>query len=728
MGASCDHVTHFAVLRSIAKLLIIQYPIWSVYVNQSNVTLGASARLHSIINLDNNNMGYSNTKNTLTTAILTALLYGCGGSGGDSSTGSGGGSGSGGGGGTPAAPQKVAYRLADQSTGQFFIYSGTVEGGATTLLSPMTNANGNATSQFRVSPDGEWVAYIADAEDDGEEELYVSRLDGTVIGQKMSPDLPARGGREIDNIVWSPDSNQIAFVMNIRAGTSAGDGTYDATYELYVSTLNGAIGVRVSGDLAGGRESDTDVIRRENTSNTVSQRTDEVVQWAPDGSRIAYIGDFETNQVFDLYTTTPDGNTNVVKVSGTMVNAIGDDGLQFFNAGSRRDTFAWAPDSQSIAFRAQKDTSGIFELYLADNDSAAEPIKLQSATGSEDVYDFEWAPDGSRIAYEFFNDSSSEYEMYTVTPDLFAVPVQVSGAPGPSQFGTMEIAYFAWSPDSTTLAYTADQRINSVYDLYVSAPDTSVGNLQISPDISGRDGLISNGDVAFEWSADSSKIAYLSNQDSSSVRELYVSTPDASVNEKLSGSLGSGQGITEYEWSPDSMTVAYIANQDTSGIREIYASDAMAPVNNRKLNPTLVTGGNVDDDFLQWSDDSSRVLYLADQDIDEEIEFYSSTRDGLTNTKISDAVVVPPPAPKSFSSDIFPQMSGCNSCHTHSWFNAGDASQTRADMAAAGRFDVSGTSYFIVRKLNGEIGHSGGTFPSLATDFQTWIDEGANDN
>jgi Tol biopolymer transport system component len=199
----------------------------------------------------------------------------------------------------------------------------------------MTNINGSVSGQYQLSPDKKWVAYLADAETDGLIELYVSSLDGSVIAQKLS--LSAnRNTRTIDNIVWSPDSTQVAYVA---------DQDIASTWELYVSTINGAIGVKVSADPLSGREGNTDVIRRGDTDDDSS----DVVQWAPDGSRLAYIADLDENQVFELFTTTPDGNTNVVRISDSGIHfSTSNIGVPWKN---KRESFAWSPDSSKIAYR-----------------------------------------------------------------------------------------------------------------------------------------------------------------------------------------------------------------------------------------------------------------------------------------------------------------------------------------------------------------------------------------
>lgn len=613
--------------------------------------------------------------------------------------------------------QRVVYYRYDSSLTQYLLYAGYSHGGDAILLSPMSNANGDVRGQYRLSPNQEWVAYFADADVDGALELYASKVDGSVLSRKLSGPLPGHS-RTPDNIVWSPDSAQVAYVA---------DQNYQNTWELFVSSLNGDVGVRVSGDLPAGREGNTDVIRRDDTSNSVASQTDDVVQWSPDGSRIAYIGDYESNQLFELYTVKPDGS-DIQRISGSMVNSA--DSTNGMPWKDRRQSFAWSADSTRIAFRADKETNHQYELYLADAASTTEPDKLsQTPLSGEDVYFFDWAPDGSRIAYSFYNANTADYELYSVSPQANPNRIKLSNEPG--HLATVNVPYFAWSPDSSRIAYVSNSQSNPTYDLFVAQPDSAASSQRVSG-MTNLQGLRADGSVAFYWSPDSAYLAYLSYQLISNVQELFVSSYSGNSNVKLSGSLGSSNNISRYLWSPNSQTLAYVSNQGAdSNTYKLYASplagaDLNGPASNPRLNPDLITDGDVSADGMRWTNDSTRVLYYADQDIDGEEEFYSSTIDGYAeNIKVSTAVAAPV---LSFANDVFTQMSGCNACHSgDAWYSNGNAGATWSGMNAEGLFNNASADY-IVSKLNGTFSHAGGTDTALANDFDQWISEGANNN
>ena len=116
----------------------------------------------------------------------------------------------------------------------------------------------------------------------------------------------------------------------------------------------------------------------------------------------------------------------------------------------------------------------IFACGGGDNNNSStpptvvEPVKVsgtQKFGGLRSIDAFAWAPDSSRIAYIAAQDSNYE-ELYSSTPDGAANNVKVSGG------GTVDS--FLWSPDlavTDLIAYLADQQTNNVNELYTSTPE-----------------------------------------------------------------------------------------------------------------------------------------------------------------------------------------------------------------------------------------------------------------
>ena len=63
--------------------------------------------------------------------------------------------------------------------------------------------------------------------------------------------------------------------------------------------------------------------------------------------------------MFELYTSTPDGASNNVKVSGTLVTG----GNTFNNS--------WVSDSSRLVYRADQDSDNVFDLYTSTPDGTS---------------------------------------------------------------------------------------------------------------------------------------------------------------------------------------------------------------------------------------------------------------------------------------------------------------------------------------------------------------------
>jgi Tol biopolymer transport system component len=104
------------------------------------------------------------------------------------------------------------------------------------------------------------------------------------------------------------------------------------------------------------------------------------------------------------------------------------------------------------------------------------------------------------------------------------------------------VSIFAWSPDGSRIAYEAEQESIFLSGIYSSAADGS-GNVKVSGTIvAGGDGVID----PWQWSPDSSRIAYRARQELANVIELYSSAPDGSDNIKLSGTMAPGGQVSHF--------------------------------------------------------------------------------------------------------------------------------------------------------------------------------------
>ncbi len=154
--------------------------------------------------------------------------------------------------------------------------------------------------------------------------------------------------------------------------------------------------------------------------------------------------------------------------------------------------------------------------------------------------------------------------------------------------------------------------------------------------------LVAGGDVAeFRISPDGSRAVYRADQEIDGVHELFSVSTDGGPSRKLNGALAPGgqvglDFVHSFRISPDGSRVIYWADQEVDELFELFSAPidgSQAPV---KLNGPLVTGGDVlstpsfllADAFAPMTPDGSRVFYLADQEEDDRVELYSVPSDG----------------------------------------------------------------------------------------------------
>jgi Tol biopolymer transport system component len=93
--------------------------------------------------------------------------------------------------------------------------------------------------------------------------------------------------------------------------------------------------------------------------------------------------------------------------------------------------------------------------------------------------------------------------------------------------------------------------------------------------------------------------------------------------------------VIRFKISPaDSSRVVYVAQQDTDGDYEIYS----VPITGgtaTKLNTTLAPGGDVSFESFFISPNNNTVIYLADQDTNGTNELFSVAIGGRAVTKLN---------------------------------------------------------------------------------------------
>ena len=252
------------------------------------------------------------------------------------------------------------------------------------------------------SPDGSRIAFVSNRS--GSYKLWLMNHDGT----GLSPLTTGEGEERYP--AWSPDGTKIAF-------SSTRSGNWDIWW--------------------------LDVESAEAMQQLTTHRLSDLAPaWSRDSEKIAFVSyrDFE----YSLYTMKADGSDQRKLTTG----GNGDWGP------------TWSPDGMTLAFASTRTGDG--DIYLIGaNATPAGPYTRLTTAPQRDMIPV-WSPNGSKIAFVSQRNGSRDiWAMNTDGTNQVQVTRKLSGRWEPIYDIDRDfiegIGYFylAWSPDGTSLAYTA---------------------------------------------------------------------------------------------------------------------------------------------------------------------------------------------------------------------------------------------------------------------------------
>jgi len=328
-------------------------------------------------------------------------------------------------------------------------------------------------SQYFSEPDGEALAYGADASD-----TAVARV--SVAGATITVTVEARG------------------VTNVTI-TASDPGGLSATQTFMVTVPNRAP------QAVGAIDAQTMEIARSLLVELASAFTD------PDGDTLTYTAAASDSSLlsatvsgdgrllllgWDLGTTTvtatardPGGLTATQSFMVTVAPAL--TRLTFHSATDA------SPDWSRDSILYDSDRDGNHEIYVMNEDGRGGWKRLTNDTATDAAP--AWSPDGTRVAFHSDRDGNDEiYVMDADGSDLERLTNHGSGDREP-----------AWSPDGTRIAFRSDRDGND--EIYVMDADGS-----------GVTRLTNNGatDRSPAWAPDGIRIAFISNRDGN--HEIYA--------------------------------------------------------------------------------------------------------------------------------------------------------------------------------------------------------------
>jgi Tol biopolymer transport system component len=248
---------------------------------------------------------------------------------------------------------------------------------------------------------------------------------------------------ELTSIAWSPDGKRLALTLGELGGRSGYVGLHVIDLRTGADTHVGVPAIpRVE------REQSLSVLRRlgQLSGKRLGCALPSELDWAPDGSRLAYVcGDDlgQGGQPTTIYAIRADGSDRKRLPTGT----------------STAYWPSWSPDGTRIAFatqpRPQVTVRCCSNVPAAHYRSSVYTIRLDGSDRALVAHDASapsWAPDGRAIAYE------SSCGIKVVTPEgRNATPPAGAACPHTGPAGTP-----VWSPDGTTIAIAAPTGIQLV--------------------------------------------------------------------------------------------------------------------------------------------------------------------------------------------------------------------------------------------------------------------------
>ena len=212
------------------------------------------------------------------------------------------------------------------------------------------------------------------------------------------------------------------------------------------------------------------------------------------------------------------------------------------------------------------------------------------------------------------------------TDGVFELFLVSSGAKLNGQMlpGATGVTSFALTQDKSAVVYIADENFVGIFELFrvnIATPGQSV---KLNGTITTPGGDV----TSFAITPDGTSVVYRADQFFDEIFELFrvsFATPQASTRLNPAFSNGSGKSVKKFAVTPDSTKVVYIANQDSVNIDELYQVAFGFP-GNPKLNVALAAGRNVRDFAI--APNSGSVVYLADVNLLNVFELFLSPMSG----------------------------------------------------------------------------------------------------
>lgn len=240
----------------------------------------------------------------------------------------------------------VIYRSNARVSSQIELYRSLIDQENSSIRISESQLPGGDVFDYRVNPNGGRVTYSGDLDEDGKFALYTSLINGGFV-TNLTPNIVDGGA--VTEFEFSELGEHVVYLARQDS---------ESVSEAYRVRPDGSDALQLNPPLAAGGN----VLQ---TSFTVDTSLD----------RIFYLADQENNNVFEVYSSSinDDSNLNNIKLNASL------------SVGLRRQrviNFLLSPESTQLFYLADQEEDNKFELYVVDlvdkDDELCLPIKTKS--------------------------------------------------------------------------------------------------------------------------------------------------------------------------------------------------------------------------------------------------------------------------------------------------------------------------------------------------------------
>jgi hypothetical protein len=254
-------------------------------------------------------------------------------------------------------------------------------------VNPTLVNEGDVYGQFRWTPDGTKIVYIADQVTNDQLELFVVSADSLGQATRLNGAMIPQG--DLCNFAIAPNSERVAYCA---------DQDTDGVIELYTVAFDApGQSTKLNPPLPAGGRVNADYV------------------FSQDASFVIYTAEQDAAGLDELYRVDIANPGSAVKLNPPLA------------AGGDVAVFALRADESRVGYVAAQDNPAVWEIYEVELDHPGVATKVSGPMAFEGVYWFDYAEEDTHIVY-LADQDRDEAELYDVDLAAPGVSTKLSGA------------------------------------------------------------------------------------------------------------------------------------------------------------------------------------------------------------------------------------------------------------------------------------------------------------